>query len=357
MDRLRATCAALTALLGAVLTTTAPGVFAGELPAVHLKVVGGLGATSQYRNFEEPFWTKRLAERSHGRVTAEVAPFDQQGIRAPEVIQLTKLGVINFSTVSLSALASEDPEATAADFVGLNGDIAALRRNLESYRQTLTEIYRERYGVEVLSIWTYPAQVVFCKRPVAGLRDLVGLKVRTASVMQADLIEALGGVGITLPYAGIADAMGKGVVDCAITGAISGYVLGLPRYATHLLAVTVNWGPNILVANRAAWQHLAPELRAFIRSELDMLDDEIWAAAKRETQEGIACNTGEATCSAGKPAQMKLVPVGEEDQALIRGALKTVILPRWADRCGPECARAWNESVGRAVGLCAVAEP
>jgi hypothetical protein len=34
-----------------------------------------------------------------------------------------------------------------------------------------------------------------------------------------------------------------------------------------------------------------------------------------------------------------------------------VILPRWAERCGPDCTMAWNDSVGRLVGLTAVAEP
>jgi TRAP-type C4-dicarboxylate transport system substrate-binding protein len=356
MRDFRTWCAAVV-LAATAFSAAAGGARAAETPPVHLKVVGGLGTTSQYRNFEEPFWTKRLGERSGGRLTAEVAPFDQLGIRGSEVIQLTKLGVITFGTVSLSALAGDDPEATAADFVGLNADIAALRRNLETYRPTLTRIYRERYGVELLAIWTYPAQVVFCKRPVASLRDLAGLKVRTASVMQVDLVEALGGTGITLPYAGIADALSKGVVDCAITGAISGYMLGLPRSASHLLAARVNWGPNVLVANGGAWDRLPADLRAFLKAEIAQLDDEIWAAAERETDEGIACTTGNGSCSAGRAAKMTLVPVGGDDERLMRAALRGVILPRWAERCGPDCTTAWNDSVGRLVGLTAVAEP
>jgi TRAP-type C4-dicarboxylate transport system substrate-binding protein len=80
-------------------------------PAVHLKVVGGLGQTVQYKKFEEPFWTKKLAEASNGRITVEVTPWDQAVLKGPELLQLTRLGAIAISTVSLSQIASEDPVA------------------------------------------------------------------------------------------------------------------------------------------------------------------------------------------------------------------------------------------------------
>src|SRR4051794_27657679 len=191
------------AFVAFLLAGVVAGASAAEPPApgpapIHLKVVGGLGTTSQYKLFEEPFWTKRLAERSGGRVTAEVSPFDSIGLRGPEVLQMARLGVIAFGTTSLSLLASEDPEAAAADFVGLHPDIASLRRNIDAYRSALADLYRERYGVELLAVWTYPAQVVFCQRPISGLKDLRGLRVRTASAMHSDFVEALGATGITI---------------------------------------------------------------------------------------------------------------------------------------------------------------
>jgi TRAP-type C4-dicarboxylate transport system substrate-binding protein len=324
-----------------------------ELPTTHLKVVGGLAATSQFRSFEEPFWTKRLAERSGGRVTAEITAFDQLGLRGPEVLQMTRLGVLAFGTTSLSLIASEDPEAAATDFVGMHPDISSLRRNVAAYRPTLEALYRERYNVELLAIWTYPAQVVFCNRPIARLRDLGGLRVRTASVMHSDFVEALGGIGITLPYAGLVEAFRKHVVDCAITGTMSGYQLGLDDVSTHVHAMTVSWGPSILVANRAVWQRLDPAVRDFLRHELATLDDEIWAAADRETQEGLACNTGTAPCAAGKPGHMTLVPVTDDDRELLQQALTMVVLPRWAERCGRDCVEQWAATVGRHFGVSA----
>jgi TRAP-type C4-dicarboxylate transport system substrate-binding protein len=321
-----------------------------DLPAVHLKVVGGLGATVQFKSFEEPFWSKQLGERSNGKITAEVTPWDQFGIKGPELLQFTRLGAIAISTVSLSQIASEDPEAAAVDLAGLNPDLAALRRSINAYLPTLREVYRSRYGLELLAIWSYPAQVIFCNRAMDGLADLKGVKVRVASAMHSDFVEGLGGVGVTIPFDGLMDGLKKHVADCAITGALSGYRVGLYNATTHLDPVTVSWGPYVLFANHSAWQRFSPPVREFLTAQIDELGDRLWQAAERETQEGISCLTGGA-CSAGPPAQMKLVPSGDRDAKLVRQSFLNTVAPRWSARCGAECVKNWNETVGRMLDL------
>src|SRR5665213_3134646 len=180
-----------------------------ELPSVHLKVVGGLGATVQFKNYEEPFWSKQLAERSGGKITAEVTPWDQFGIKGGELLQFTRLGAIVISTVSLSQIASEDPEAAAVDLAGLNPDIPTLRRSIKAYLPTLRDVYRSRYGLELLAIWSYPAQVIFCNTPIAGLGDLKGVKVRVASAMHGDFLAVLGCVCSTVSCDGDNAALNK----------------------------------------------------------------------------------------------------------------------------------------------------
>jgi TRAP-type C4-dicarboxylate transport system substrate-binding protein len=333
-------------LVFALLLLTALPAGADELPSLHLKVVGGLGQTMQFKNFEEPFWSKQLAEHSNGKITAEVTPWDQFGIKGAELLQFTRLGAIAISTVSLSQIASEDPEAAAVDLAGLNPDVATLRKTIKAYLPTLREVYRSRYGLELLAVWSYPAQVIFCNTPIAGLGDLNGVKVRVASAMHGDFIEGLGGVGITIPFDGLMDALNKHVAACAITGAMSGYRVGLQNATTHLDATTVSWGPYVVFANRAAWLRFDPSVREFLTAEIDKLGDRLWDATERETQEGIACLTG-GECSAGPPAHMVLAPAGLEDRKLMRRSFTDVVSPRWSERCGAECVTNWNHTVGR----------
>ena len=318
-----------------------------ELPDIHLKVVGGLGQTIQFKSYEEPFWSKQLAERSHGHITAEVTPWDQFGIKGGELLQFTRLGAIMLSTVSLSQIASEDPEAAAVDLAGLNPDIATLRRSIDAYTPTLRDVYRTRYGLELLAVWSYPAQVIFCNKSISSLADLKGVKVRVASAMHSDFVEGLGGVGVTIPFDGLMDGLKKHVADCAVTGAMSGYRLGLQNATTHLDATTVSWGPYVLFANRTAWEHLDPRVRDFLTAQIAELGGRLWDAAEQETEEGVACLTGKGTCTAGPPGSMKLVPTTADDRKLVRQSFIKVVSPRWSDRCGPACVTNWNQTIGR----------
>ena len=67
----------------------------------------------------------------------------------------------------LSVSAAIDPELVAADLAGQSPDVASLRRSVAAYRPHMEALLRERYGIELLAVYTYPAQVTFCNRPLA----------------------------------------------------------------------------------------------------------------------------------------------------------------------------------------------
>lgn len=341
--------------LTALLALLAVPAVAAELPTIHLKVAGGLGQTDQFKEFEEPFWTKELAEASGGKITAEVSPYDQDGMSGAELLQFTRLGAITIGDVPLAQVASEDPEVAGVDLAGLNGDIHELRKSIAAYLPTMTKLYRERYNVDLLAVWTNPAQVIFCNREIHGLSDLRGVKVRVASAAHGDFVRGLGGIDITTPYNALMDALRNHVADCAITGAISGYRIGLQRVTTHLDPVTVSWGPNILIANHTEWQMLGEPARAFLRQQIDKLTDRIWTSAEAASEEGIACVTGTGPCPEGPVGHLKLVPVTEADRELERQVLSNSVLPRWARLCGAVCAAGWNNTIGKLWGLAAPA--
>jgi len=315
-------------------------------------VVGGLAGVNQFTRHEQPFWTRRVPERTGGRITAEISPFDQSGMRGQEMLRLTSLGVIQFGTVIVSQ-ATEDPELSAPDLPLLNPDIAALRRSIDLYRPTMAEILRDRYGIELLAIYTYPAQVLWCREAFRGFADLSGRRVRTSSVAQTEVVEAMGAVPVLTPFAGLAGALRDDVVDCAITGTMSGYSIGLHEVTSHIHEFAITWGVSLFVANGDAWDALAPQVKAFLRREIGVLEEEIWDAAGRETGEGIACSTGDGPCPAGPPGTLARVPPLAADRDRVRALLAGTVLPSWLARCGEPCARLWADTLGRALGIAA----
>jgi TRAP-type C4-dicarboxylate transport system substrate-binding protein len=319
--------------------------------SIRIKVIGGLADVSQYVRFEEPFWRQRIGEMTGGRVMAEIAPFDRSGIRGQEMLQLMRLGVVPFGTAILALAATEEPEFNAVDLAVVSPDMATLRRTVGAYRPHLDRVLRERYGIELLGVYTYPAQVLFCNRPFTGLADLAGRRVRTSGVGQSEVVQALGGTPVVTPFAQIVSAFRNGVVECAITGTLSGHAIGLYDVTTHLHTMAIGWGLSVFGANAAAFAALPADVQEQMRAGLRQLESEIWVAADRETGEGLACNAGRPQCSLARRGNMILVPVSAADDERRRRLLTEVVLPRWVQRCGPDCVEAWNEHLAPVFGI------
>jgi len=346
-DRVRARLACL-----GLLASIAVGAQAADAPpALHLRIVGGLGSLNQFTRHERPFWDTELARLSGGRYTAEIVPFDRAGIRSQEVLTLVQLGAVPFATLPVSGGITKEPELTAPDLAGLNPDMAALRRSVAAFRPYLEGLLRKRYGIEVLAVYAYPAQVVYCRKPFAGLKGLAGLRVRTSGPAQSDWIEALGGKPVTIGFGDILPYLARDELDCAITGTMSGNTVGLDKVTAYIHPMAISWGLSLFVANGAAWNALPADLRALLKRELPRVEREIWDESERETADGLACDTGAASCAAGRHGGMTLVASSPADERLRREIFTSTVLPRWLQRCGPQCAATWNRTLARSAGI------
>lgn len=324
---------------------------AAEPPVIALDVIGGLAGVSQYDRYEAPFWTTVVPAITGGRVAPRIAPFDRTGLRGQELLQLLRLGVVSFANVILSIAAGDEPELNALDLPLLSPDAAGMRRVVTLWRPRLEETLLERHGVTVLAVYSHPAQVVFCNRAFAGLSDLTGRRVRTSSVGQSELLTALGAIPVVVPFAEMVSAMRSGVVECAVTGALSGNAIGLGSVATHQSRFGLGWGVSAFVANTDAWNALPEEVRRVLGEGLRDLEDRIWEAAASDTEQGLACNAGRPNCVSGQPGRMAVVELRREDEERRRSLLTEVILPNWIRRCGGTCAEAWNRLMAPSLGL------
>lgn len=310
---------------------------------VSLRILGGLGGISQYARFEQPFWSKELATLSSGAVTATIHPFDRSGVPGQEMLRLIRLGVAPFGTALVSLISGDEPLLSAIDLPALNPDIATLKANRDRLRPLMAEVLRERYNIELLAIYAYPAQVTFCTQRFAGLSDLAGRRIRASSVGQAELLSALGAIPVMLPFAEVPDALKKGVVDCAVTGTLSGFEIGLAQETSFVHADPLTWGISLFGANIDVWQSLPADARDLVRTGVADLERRIWEAAERDTEAGLLCGTGRAACTPALRKPLALVPATAADREQRRRLLNEFVVPHWIERCGGACEKVWNE--------------
>ena len=193
------------------------------LPATSFNVVGSIGNLSMYLNREVPFWNETVPKESGGAIKVQLKSFTELGLKGPEIFRLVSSGTLQFATTVLNYNSGEVPMNEAADLVGLVGSVEELQKTIEVLRPSYAKFLEEKHGLKLLGFGTYQAQVIYCRDAFTNIADLKGRKVRASGASQQAFVSHIGGSPITIAFAEVQPALGSGVIDCAITGALSGY--------------------------------------------------------------------------------------------------------------------------------------
>ncbi|MCP1337722.1 TRAP transporter substrate-binding protein [Futiania mangrovi] len=326
---------------------------AAPAAATELAVVGSWSGLPLHKQYEAPFWSETLPAASGGKITVQLTTHNQMGLGVADVFRLLGDGVYDVAmTVSDYAVAD------APELEGLDVPLVALTANealamVNAARPMVRDIFRTRFNSEVLAIAPYPPQIVFCNHEVSSLADLKGLKIRGSGRMTTKFLEALGAEGVNVAFSEVPGALQRGVVDCAVTGAGSGYNAGWWEVSTHLVTLPLGgWDPVVTAINLDSWKGLDADTQNLIRERIaEDFETPAWASAQNALVNDVACLTGNGTCPYGDARNMKLVEVSDADFAEARRILEQVVLPDWAGRAGAEWAARWNKTVGKTVGV------
>ncbi len=321
--------------------------------AEDLSVVGSWSSLPLHKEYEAPFWGETLPAASGGKINVNLTTHNQMNLGVGDVYRLLGDGVYDVAMTVADYAVADAPELEGLDvpLLALTADEA--RAMVDAARPMVVDIYHDRFNSHVLAIAPYPPQVVFCNAEISGLDDLAGKKVRASGRMTAKFLEALGAEGVNVSFSEVPGALQKGVVDCAVTGAGSGYSAGWWEVSTHLLPIPLGgWDSVVTAMNLDKWNSLDAEMQTLISDQVATeFEAPAWATAQNALVNDIACLTGNGECPAGDARGMTLVEVSDADFAKARGVLVDEVLPEWAERAGAEWAERWNASVGATVGV------
>ena len=321
--------------------------------AEDLSVVGSWSGLPLHMQYEAQFWSETLPAASNGEINVELTTHNQMNLGVGDVFRLLGDGVYDVAMTVADYAVADAPELEGLDvpLLALTADEA--RAMVDAARPMVEDIYASRFNSKVLAIAPYPPQVVFCNTEVSELADLEGLKVRASGRMTAKFLEALGAEGVNVSFSEVPGALQKGVVDCAVTGAGSGYSAGWWEVSTHLMAIPLGgWDSVVTAMNMDRWNSLSAEQQELIMTQIEAeFEGPAWASAQDALVNDIACLTGNGDCPAGDARNMTLVEVSDADFEKARSVLVGEVLPDWAERAGADWADRWNASVGSVVGV------
>lgn len=340
------------ALIGA-LVSAVPALAQG--PQVNIQAVTQPSpAIPQYTRVDIPLLRDGVAQRSNNRIRVTLSSWPERNLNGPEIVRLVRSGQVEIGAVPLNTVAGDVPLLDMVDLAGLNPTIGQARQVAEALQPELNRAL-ERFGVRIIAMAPYPAQVPFCRERANSLADLRGRRIRTGGGSINDFVTAIGGQAVGIGFPEVYGALERGVVDCAITGTGSGNGARWYEVTTHMYALPVAWSTYGYFANLAWWNRLDAPARDLLTQTFAELQDQQWKLGDEASEDGIACNSGNrAGCSIGRVVEnrpMTFTRATPQDLQTLRGILTDAVLPAFVRRCGTACGETYNRVVAPISGV------
>jgi TRAP-type C4-dicarboxylate transport system substrate-binding protein len=310
---------------------------------------------TQQHNAQYPAESAAIAAVTAAGVTVQRNEFQVLGLNLADALRLASQGAFQVVSTQIGSVAKDDPFLEGIDLIGVSTDMAELRKAVDAYRAPFNARLEQRFGVKAVAIWPFGPQVFFCNKPIATLADLKGLKVRSFTSSMSALLTDLGATPVTLSFPEVYPALERGVAQCGVTSPTSANTGKWPEVTNHLLPLSVSGSVQAHVVNLAWWNGLPADKRTAMEAAFKAFEKDLWDLATATNDTAFACSTG-GTCPGGIYTAYKMTPVAvsDVDKAKVKKISQDKILGEWATRCQasyPECAKAWNDSIGKALGV------
>lgn len=265
---------ALAALaLGPVAADAQPKTVVWNLPHV--------AAPTYYHTINLNTFAAKVKEKSGGRMEIRVHPASSL-YPGPELIPAVVAGRAEMAPVLSAYLTDQMLEMGVLELPFMTSNLDEHRKAAEQLRPFFTEAMAKK-GLKLLTIHTWPTQQMFSNVPLGTLADWKGRKLRVYGAESADLVRALGGAPVSIPFGEVYVALQRGTVDGAMTSATNAEPMKffeVSRYINYwfLTGGSLEW----LGANQKAWDALPKDLQQAVLDSLKEVrfEDKEWEDAK-----------------------------------------------------------------------------
>jgi TRAP-type C4-dicarboxylate transport system substrate-binding protein len=347
---------ALPAMASAQVTEDQLRELAASLPdTTQINVLGIASSTSEWSMFVQPFWTEVVPRLSDGKIKVKLSSITELGVPGSQMIKLVRSGVYDIADTVASYTGEDIKVLDALDISGVSPTIEDIRETTAAFMPVVQKTLKEKTGTQVLASWPTTGLVFWCQSEVTKLEDIKGKTVRVFNGVLADYVTALGGSPVSMPFAEMAPALQRGVIDCGVTGTASGNIAKLPEVTSYVYALNSGWAPQLRIVNSKWFAQQPAEVQEWLTLASEYFEQDMaWPTQIRSHKMGLACTAGEDSCdTAGgltKYNSTVTFPT-EAELKTVQERVQSDVLPNIAANCGDACVADWNETVGKLVGI------
>lgn len=319
-------------------------------------VIGSAANSNTYATLERPFWEETLPAATGGKLVASLLSIHESGLKGPQIARLLSAGALDVAYGDFASNSGDVREFEGLDLPGVITDLDTLHQAANSYKPIIDRIFNQ-HGVKLLGLFPYPEFAFYCSGKVSSIDDLKGKKIRITVQSMADFVTAIGAIPVSIPFPDVVPALQTKVADCAVSGTYTGNRAGWHEVTDSLYTLPIGSGLAFYGYSTRGWIELSPSLQEILLQEFATLEDAAWEQTKRQTENGINCNTGQGECVDGVKSDMTLYAPSARDIARAHEIARTVVVPNWTRRCSKRCIEEWNATVGKIAGIQATPAP
>ncbi len=317
-----------------------------------MRIVGSWSSLSLYKEYEKPYWKKQF--QNEFGIKVRLSSLGQIKLKGAAVYRQLAKGVFDVVSTVGAYVVSDSQTMAGLDFPAIANDLPTAKKLVDAYKNTLNKALKDDFNSKLLAVVPYPAQVLFCKEKISSLSDLKGKKVRASGWTVAEFLDGIGATGITMSYSEVPQSLQRGVIDCAVTGGLSGYSSGWGEVSKYFYPLPIGgWAYVVTAMNLDTWNKFSLNDQNKLLNSIDKhIVKPAWLKSSYETSEGQKCLTGQ-NCSYGKSNNMILVKVKEEDRQLSKKILVEQVILKWTKKVSPSIIKQWNDTIGKVVNIVA----
>jgi len=307
---------------------------------VKMSHIGPANVESNIVHYFVTEFTKRVTERTEGRITFELYPDEQLGTEEQRMELMMKDGLNQplADVASFAAMGTVLPELYPSSVPFLFNSYEAAHEFFDNseYWANLKKLFRERTGCVLIEAVEEGGFLAFTnsKREIRSPADFPGLKFRGMDEGQVAIFRAFGASGTPIPWSELYMALKTGVVDGQMNPAFYVLLGSLPEVQKYMTLANIQYSDQFLVMNGELFDSFSPE------------DQKVIAAAAKEanalTRARIEAEDSQQVQRCRELGMNVYAPIPEE-----MDAFRSIGQPAYIEWLKSKVAPEWIESALR----------
>jgi len=178
-----------------------------------------------------------------------------------DAVKIVSTNKVQMSDGAVGFQAGDIPEFNVFGMPFLCTTFEGFFQAVDSAAPIMNQHLLDKYKIGVLFHWTMPPQNLWTVKPVKTLSDIKGKKIRAWNPEQVTMLKILGAIPVSIASAEVPTSLQRGVIDGAITSALSVNDWKLYDFVNYGLMINFTMGHQFVLMNMGQFNKLPADVQ------------------------------------------------------------------------------------------------